>query len=290
MILRFATAVALAQLPLWCAQAVPLNFEPPEQIMRRGAKLGAGQAQELEAELEKNPDDLAARAKLLGYYYYEWMLPGEAAAKSSRRRHVLWLIERHPDSPVTGLDEAAIDQNGDNMADPEGYQQARKLWLALMESGKGSPAALGNLARFFQITDKPLAEKALLQARAAQPQNPEWDWRLGYLYGLGILGVDAMGVNGQPTSTDPFAQKGPFAAAARKAVAESTSGTLLSVAASLLWRYGTILTPSVAEKLDYMDQAIRIVERAKAAEPANPSWPQFLLQLQAYRRQLQRVN
>src|SRR5437867_755224 len=226
---RFATALLLLQLPLWGAQAVTLNLgSSPEQLMRQGTKLGAGQAQELEAELEKNPEDLAARAKLLGYYYYEWMRPGEAASKAARRRHILWLIEHHPESSVTGLDEAALDENGDNMADPEGYQQARKLWLALLESGTGSAAALGNLAKFFQITDKPLAEKALLRAHAAQPENPEWDWRLGYLYGLGILGVDAMGVNGQPTSTDALAQKGPFAAAARKALAESTSGTMLS--------------------------------------------------------------
>jgi hypothetical protein len=287
MMLRLATAVLWLQLSLWGAQAVGLNPGSAEQIMRQGAKVGAAQAQELEAELEANPEDLAARAKLLGYYYYQWMTPGEAAAKAARRRHILWLIEHHPESSVTGLSEATIDQDGTNMADEEGYRQARKLWLELVDSGKGSPAALGNLAKFFQITDKPLAERALLQARAAQPQNPEWDWRLGYLYGLGILGVDAMGLNGQPTSTDPLAQKGPFAAASRKAMAESNSGTMLYVAASILWRYGTILTPSVADKLDYLDQAIQIVERAKAVEPANLSWPQFLLQLQATKRQME---
>jgi hypothetical protein len=287
MMLRIAPAVLLLQLSLWGAQAVGGNPASPEQIMRLGAKLGAAQALEVEAELEANPEDLAARAKLLGYYYYQWMAPGEAASKAARRRHILWLIEHHPESAVTGLSEAAIDQDGTNMADEEGYRQARKLWLALLDSGKGSPAALGNLAKFFRITDKPLAERALLQARAAQPQNLDWDWQLGYLYGLGILGVDAMGLNGQPTSTDPLAQKGPFAAASRKALAESSSGTMLYVAATILWRYGTILTPSVADKLDYLDLAIQIIERAKAAEPANPSWPQFLLQLQATKRQMQ---
>jgi hypothetical protein len=259
----------------------------PEQLMQQGATLSLGSAQDLEAALEGNPEDLAARAKLLGFYYYQWMRPGEAESKAARRRHILWLIEHHPESGVTGLGEATIDENGTSMADPEGYRQARKLWLALMDSGNRNAGAFGNLARFFQITDKELAEKALLKAKALQPENREWDWRLGYVYGLGVLGVDAMGLNGQPTSADPYAQKGPFAERARKALAESRSGVMLDVAASILWRYGTILTPSVPKKLDFMDQAIQWIRQASAAEPGNPNWALTLSQLEASKRRLQ---
>jgi len=277
----------LAALPLPGAQARPLTILSPEQMVQQGANISRAAASELEAQLEKNPDDLTARAKLLGYYWYQWMQPGEAASKAARRRHILWLIEHHPDSPVTGLEEAAISETGKSLTDPEGYQEARKLWLSLMESKKGSPYVLGNLAKFFQMSDKPLEENALLQAKAIQPENGEWDWRLGYLYAMGILGVDALGVNGQPTSADPFAASGPFAAKARKALAESTSGTMLAVAASMLWRYGTMLAPTERGKMDYVEDAIKLVQKARLVEPANPSWPQFLAQLQAFKVQVQ---
>src|SRR5260370_671163 len=102
-------------------------FRSPEQLMQQGATISLGSAQELETQLEANPEDLGARAKLLGFYYYQWMRPGEDQAKAARRRHILWLIEHHPESPVTGLGEATLDENGTSMADPEGYQQARKL-------------------------------------------------------------------------------------------------------------------------------------------------------------------
>ena len=93
--------------------------------MEQGANLGAAAAQELEAQLEKAPEDLAARTKLLGYYYYAWMQPGEEAAKAARRKHILWLIEHHPDSPVLGLAEVPIEDRGNSLADPEDYRQAR---------------------------------------------------------------------------------------------------------------------------------------------------------------------
>ena len=64
---------------------------------------------------------------------------------------------------------------------------------------------------------------------------------VGYIYAMGILGVDALGVNGQTTQVDPIAAAGPFAKKARKALDETKSGTTLAVAASMLWRYGTML-------------------------------------------------
>jgi len=259
MSLRDATLALplLWSLPLWGVQARPLTFFQPELLMEQGSNLGPAAAQELEAQIEKTPEDLTARTKLIGYYYYQWMQPGEEAAKTARRRHILWLIEHHPDSPILNLAEVPIEETGNSLADPEGYRRARQLWLSQMEARKTDAAMLGNLAKFFQMTDKPLAESALLQAKAVQPHNPQWDWQLGYLYGMGILGVDAMGLNGQPTSVDPIAASGPFAAKSRKALAESQSGTMLAIAAQILWRYGTMLAPTGIGKLDWLDESAK---------------------------------
>ena len=279
-------ALALSLLPLLGAQIHTLPIMQPEQMMEKGANLSSDAAQALETELEKTPEDLAARAQLLGFYYYQWMKPGEAASRAARRRHILWLIEHHPDSPVLGLAEAPIEETGNSLADPEGYRLARKLWLSQMEARKSDPYLRGNLAKFFQMTDKDLALKALLEAKALQPENAEWDWRLGYLYGMGVLGVDALGLNGQPTSVDLIAASGPFARQSRKALTETTSGTTLSIAAQILWRYGTMLAPTGEGKLEWLDEAQKLIERAKQLEPRNPGWPQFLRQLDMSRQEV----
>jgi len=280
-----ALLLLLLNLPLEGFQARPLTFFQPEQLMEQGSNLGPAAAQELEAQIEKNPEDLAARTKLIGYYYYQWMQPGEEAAKAARRKHILWLIEHHPDSPILNLAEVPIEETGNSLADPEGYKQARQLWLSQMEARKTDAAMLGNLAKFFQMTDKYLAESALLQAKAVQPHNAQWDWQLGYLYGMGILGVDAMGLNGQPTSVDPVAASGPFALKARKALTESRSGTMLAIAAQILWRYGTMLASTGMGKVDWLDQSAKLIQQAKLAEPNNPAWTQLLSQIEASRQQ-----
>jgi hypothetical protein len=272
-------------LPQAGAQTHTPAFLQPEQIMEQGANIGAAEAQSLEAQLEKTPEDSTARTKLLGYYYYAWMQPGEEAAKAARRKHILWLIEHHPESPILGLAEVPIEDRGNSLADPEGYQQARRLWLSQMESRKDNVQVLSNAARFFQMTDKNLTESVLLRAQALQPYNKEWDWRLGYLYGMGILGVDALGLNGQPTSVDPILASGPFATKSRQALAATKSGTMLAMAAQILWRYGTMLSTSGEGKLTWLEQAIQLIEQARAAEPNNPNWLQYLRQMQASQRE-----
>src|SRR5437667_2113322 len=124
MSLRVAALILplLANAPLPGAQARPLVILSPDQLAQQGSSLSAAAAQELEAQLEKNPEDLAARAKLLGYYWYQWMRPGEVVAKAARRRHILWLIEHHPESPVIGLEEAALSESGNALVDTEGYR------------------------------------------------------------------------------------------------------------------------------------------------------------------------
>src|SRR5256885_10624638 len=98
MSLRYASLALplLFTLPLLGGQARTLTFFQPQQLVEQGSKLGPAAAQELEGQVENNPEDLSARTKLIGYYYYQWMQPGEEGAKAGRRKHILWLIEHHP--------------------------------------------------------------------------------------------------------------------------------------------------------------------------------------------------
>ncbi|MEO7652048.1 MAG: hypothetical protein ABIZ80_16415 [Bryobacteraceae bacterium] len=268
------------------AAQVNIIVQSPEQLAQQGATISAAVADQLEAQLAQQPFDMPARAKLLGYYYYQWMRPGEAAARAARRRHILWVIQNQPDSPLAGLMEAAIVPDGSSLADPEGFQQARQLWMLQMDAKKGNPQVLGNLAQFVMLTDKDLAESALKRAVEIDPRNAQWNWSLGYLYAMGTLGVDALGLNGQPTSVDPFARMGPFAVKARKALDASNNPLLLAVAASILSRYGTMLAPSEKAKMDYIEESIKLARKSQILEPNNPSWLNFLKQLEGWKRQL----
>lgn len=278
-------AFLLAMTPL-TAQVRAIGPPSPEQLVKDGAVLSPAAADRLEAQLQENAEDLPARTKLLGYYFYQWMRPGEAASKAARRRHILWIVQNRPGDQIAGLNEVVIFPTGDSLADPDGYRQARELWLSQMEARKGNAPLLGNLSKFFQLSDKDLAESALKRAQEADSSNGEWGWRLGYLYAMGILGVDAVGLNAQPTSVDPYARDGPFAIKARKELAASRDPLMLAVAGSMLSRYGTMLAPSEKVKLDYLEESERLVERAQLLEPANPNWTQFLLQLKAWKQQI----
>jgi hypothetical protein len=47
-----------------------------------------------------------------------------------------------------------------------------------------------------------------------------------------------------------------------------------------------MLAPTGPGKLDWLDESAKLVQRAKLLDPNNPSWPQFLAQIEAYRRQV----
>ncbi|MGH9658699.1 MAG: hypothetical protein ACRD96_09155 [Bryobacteraceae bacterium] len=256
-----------------------------EQLVQKGAGLTPGAASQLEQQLEKSPFDIAARAQLIGYYYYQWMEVGEARAIPARRRLILWTIRNQPDSPLISLWEATLEPRGHQLADREGFDEARRIFLAHIES-KPAPAVLGNAGNFFKLFDKELAERAYRRALALDPANGEWQWRLGYLYGLGVLGIDGLAFNGQPTSVDAVARDGPFAAKARKELHESASPMTMAVAANVISRYGTMLGATDRARVEHLNEAEKLIRRAAELEPANPSWKQMLQQTIAWRAQM----
>ncbi len=131
-------------------------------LVQEGRQLSKANVKQLEFALKSLPYDFPTRAKLLGFYFHS-SLPifGRTATITARRRHILWLIETHPDSPVAGLPEAAIEPSGHQRADEEGYQQARELWLKQVEKKKNNTTVRLNAAKFLQLHDKAIAETLL---------------------------------------------------------------------------------------------------------------------------------
>ncbi len=65
-------------------------------------RLSADEAAALEAGLIEEPDDLAARARLVTYYKRQ----RTHAAREARGPHVLWIIRHHPSSRIAAQPRA----------------------------------------------------------------------------------------------------------------------------------------------------------------------------------------
>src|SRR3982751_2265855 len=62
-----------------------------------------------EDTLQRNPDDLDLRLRLVGYYF-QLVLQKKADATTENRRnaHVLWLVEHRPDAAILGMREGPL--------------------------------------------------------------------------------------------------------------------------------------------------------------------------------------
>ena len=238
---------------------------PAVETVAREARrhLSREDAQQLEDGLMRNPEDLDARARLLGYYFARSLrLSGAAVTLEARRRHILWLIQNRPEAELAGTPAATIDPAGHSLADPEGYRQAKALWLKQVEGYKTSTKVMRSAAKFFQLPDKELAESALKRAQVLEPKNPEWSASLGYLYALGIMGVNGLNQNGLPTSVDPAETTGAFAKKAREELRRSSDAALILAAGSTLSQYGSMIYSTGLSKQDYRGLAEELLKRS----------------------------
>ena len=123
------------------------------------------QAAALEKALERNPDDEATRERLLNFY--AWTGKNKQSWNdnvAARRRHALWLVEHHPDSPL--VLRVAVTRE----TDPVGYADLRRRWLAITAPADADPKVLSNAAWFFALPfghpSRPAGQQELQQAEA----------------------------------------------------------------------------------------------------------------------------
>jgi beta-lactamase regulating signal transducer with metallopeptidase domain len=211
-----------------------------EQVFRTQFRLrdidgppGSAQVDALEAAAARNPDDLTVLRSLLTAY---WIEPPADLGK--RRTRILWLIEHHPDVPLAGSIEARLfptDLEPSFPGDPDGYQQARRLWLSLTNAPNVTTRVLGNAASFFETTDSSRAEQLLLRARASDPSGP-WTAQLGRLYATVLAGSGAVSGRNRSRTLSRGAPREPLGVGVRKTLGESTDHELLTAAGWFLAR------------------------------------------------------
>ncbi len=254
------------------------------ELARQGYAMSRADAERLEEHLKTRPDDLAARTRLLGYYFARSLrLSGPAVRLEARRRHISWVVQYRPDSDIAGMSETTIDPTGHSLADPEGYGQVKALWLGQVKAHKSNPAVLRNAAWFFRLPDKEIAARILKQGQSVDPKG-EWESKLGYIYALAITGINLLNQNGLPMSVDPAEAAGPFAKEVRTELEKSNDAGMVGMAGHILSQYGLIIRGAGMTQVDYGPLAEKLLRKAQALQPTNSQWSESLGELYKHER------
>jgi TonB family protein len=133
--------VSLAALLLTGAAAQsPAPGDSYLDLLSQGTKLTAAEAQALEESLRTHPEDLGARGKLIAHYFVD-------QDREAWSRHVFWLIEHHPESPIAGFNFASVSAPPSLLNDEADYARAQDLWLEQTRRHPEDPRVRANAAR-----------------------------------------------------------------------------------------------------------------------------------------------
>ena len=149
-------------------------------LLKEGASLTTDQAADLEARLGDDPQDMAARTRLLGFYGHQARRGGASSvAYTSLRSHVLWLIHNEPKSEaLTAPPSPLLEFN--RVLDPEKYVEGKRAFLAHLENEPNDLTLLRHTADFVSYRDRTLAIELGKRARSLDSSNPEWTIRLAF--------------------------------------------------------------------------------------------------------------
>jgi hypothetical protein len=142
----------------------------------------------LEERLAAHADDFPARLQLMAYHHRADRT-ANPEDRAKRLRHVLWLIERHPESEILHSYVAQFEPGQLTAAD---YRRALSLWEAAAAAQPANAPALWNAANFFQNLDPALHLRYLEATAAAEPNHPHALRPLAHLYARSIAAGDSL--------------------------------------------------------------------------------------------------
>ena len=145
--------------------------------VRAGDEITRQEAESLEAELVENPEDLVARAQLVGYYSRQFR---DDAARDRHGQHVLWMIKNAPEATALSIPEGTIIQ----ILNPDGYEEGKDAWSWHLENNPNNLEILNHAANFFRLSDKQLAIQLLERGQSLDPGDPDWASQLGHSHRL----------------------------------------------------------------------------------------------------------
>lgn len=155
-----------------------------QTLLEEGASLSADEVEVLEAQLETDPLDMAARTRLLGYYG-DLSRYSEPTSRARISPLLTWLIRNEPKSPLLGpLDSHILEL--DPYFDAAGYKEGKQAYLSHLEEELDDIVLLERVADFVSIGDQSLAIKLLERAQDLENSNPRFARKLGFMYYLSI--------------------------------------------------------------------------------------------------------
>ena len=143
-----------------------------QAILADGWKTTPADAEEMEAKLARDPEDLHPRIRLISYY-------SQHILSGPRLRHIFWLIENHPDADAF-RDADIVMRIGANR-DEADYARAKALWQQQATRFPKSAKVLSNAAMAL-AEDPEIALQMIRAARSAEPRNSEWTTWLAISY------------------------------------------------------------------------------------------------------------
>ena len=216
---------------------------------RAAVAMAAAEAAALEQTLEASPDNLEAREKLIIFYDQAGKVTWEEKL-AGIRKHALWRIAHLPETDLW-------IPNISKRYDPEGYAQAKRLWLEQTSRPEVTPKTLARAAAFLSAYDKPAAEELLIRAQRMEPAGP-WADRLADLYARAIVGS----IDPRYGTTDAAEADSNFALEARRKLEATSDPNLLAAAGYALTRWSASLPTAGA-------LGRRCLERATTLDPPN---------------------
>jgi len=187
-------------LTFFVAPLLVMTFSTQAKAQQRQLPLSATEAKALEDSLVADPNNLPAREKLIEYYFRAMIKSKSPETEEKRERHVLWLIEHHPESQFAGSPETEMLPMG-FLGSMEGYQRGKQLWLQQVELHPDNVTILRNAASFFTVVEPESSRQLLEKAYDLNPEDPETAAKLAQSYELERITV------GSPEEKAAFSQR-----------------------------------------------------------------------------------
>ena len=161
---------AAAKLP----ESAKAARESYQTILSLGWNTTPADAEKLESLLSKNPQDLAARTRLISYYYQQMIA-------APRSRHILWLIENHPEAEVFSIasDIVQMSPGWHGLNNAGDGDKARMVWMQQAERFSSDPVVLANAAQALSAED---SIRLMQRLRSLEPSNALWTLNLASVY------------------------------------------------------------------------------------------------------------
>jgi TonB family protein len=200
---------------------------------------------ELETKLQNNPEDLDSRTSLLKYY-------SRAESSGNYARHVLWLIENHPD--YLAIDEyGRLLPQGGPLNTPSEYERAKAAWEAQLARPHNSGLVLLNAANFLEASDPQRALDLLEEARKLDTEKRLYVGAEADIYKNAMVRYVAGDLNMDPV---------------RSRLMNSSDAELLGITGA---RLAGVYSPAGVK-----DVGLELLERAVSLDPLNPKWKAVL--------------